>query len=822
MSRYRIAALVLLGVAGVVDLAAARGEQPVRVAAKGEIDEMRLAVDVADEANRVLGLERSKAIRIGLPERVDRAGRYMIRMADGTGLEIELEPHSIRGDRFEVRLMRGERDYVLFDPGPATTVRGRVVGEADRTIAGSVERGVFRGVIRDADGGRIFIEPVWGRSQAADIDHHVMYDEDDVIPNGGVCVALGEQVGHRHDGARGGGTITECAELVCVVDLAVDADFDYLLAWGDEAATVQQIERVINTVNQQYEADISIRHALQTVLIRTEPFYRVTDAVRLLTTLRAKWLSNHGDIDRGITHMFTGKEIDSNIIGIAWLGAICDRNIGYGLSQSDCCGTFAAATDLTAHELGHNWNADHCDCVGWTMNPFITVANRFHPEFTVDDIRRFRTGLNCLSSGLPTPTELPFFDDFESGLIDRGLWSTVRGAGVNTDGLFEPSGDFAANLDGAEQIATASLDTSTSMNLRFEYWWQREGLADAPEEGDDLFVEYLGPDGRNDWILLRQHLGDGPDIQGFRQETIELPSDAEHSGFRVRFRTVSEILDEDGRPQINDGFDDWFVDNVLIAGDPAVPQAFDLLFPDDGAVAVALPLRLRWGFSERSNLYVVEVSESESFVPIAYRNTIEHTNILIDDELDPDTRYYWRVTSSNPRGMFETETGTFVTTLGLPQAFEAVTPGLNGSVTARRPLLTWSASEDAERYDLVVARDSEFTDPVVTHFQFASAGASTESYLMAGELLTNSTAYFWKMSATNIAGETAWSSGVRIFVTSWSCLGDVDGDGVVSVTDLSYVLARLHSADMTADANGDGIVDANDISFVLFRLGECG
>ena len=52
------------------------------------------------------------------------------------------------------------------------------------------------------------------------------------------------------------------------------------------------------------------------------------------------------------------------------------------------------------------------------------------------------------------------------------------------------------------------------------------------------------------------------------------------------------------------------------------------------------------------------------------------------------------------------------------------------------------------------------------------------------------------------------------------CDGDANGDGVVDVNDISYVLFRLGSTSLDGDTNGDGIVDVNDISYVLFRLGD--
>ena len=63
---------------------------------------------------------------------------------------------------------------------------------------------------------------------------------------------------------------------------------------------------------------------------------------------------------------------------------------------------------------------------------------------------------------------------------------------------------------------------------------------------------------------------------------------------------------------------------------------------------------------------------------------------------------------------------------------------------------------------------------------------------------------------------------------SLTCDGDANGDFVVDVNDISYVLFRLGGAAgagdcgcLAGDANGDKVVDVNDISYVLFRLGTC-
>ena len=106
---------------------------------------------------------------------------------------------------------------------------------------------------------------------------------------------------------------------------------------------------------------------------------------------------------RDAAQLFTGKDIDNNVIGIAYLGAICGTQSSYGVVESNFggCTALACKTDLSAHELGHNWNADHCSCSTppYTMNPSITGANRFAPFTSIPEITAYRDTRSCLDIG---------------------------------------------------------------------------------------------------------------------------------------------------------------------------------------------------------------------------------------------------------------------------------------------------------------------------------------------------------------------------------------------------------------------------------------
>ena len=58
-------------------------------------------------------------------------------------------------------------------------------------------------------------------------------------------------------------------------------------------------------------------------------------------------------------------------------------------------------------------------------------------------------------------------------------------------------------------------------------------FADSPETGDDLIVAYV--DSAGGWHNLTTHLGSEPDMTEFEQMELQLPADAYHAGFRIRW-----------------------------------------------------------------------------------------------------------------------------------------------------------------------------------------------------------------------------------------------------------------------------------------------
>ncbi|MCH9001369.1 MAG: hypothetical protein IIC02_02250 [Planctomycetes bacterium] len=398
-----------------------------------------------DMVNEALGLNASDVAALAFNGGHD--GTFSVNVPiDGRSRTLSLAKHSVRSVHYRIKVQHADGSFTFAEPQPVQTYRGHVQGSPGSIVAASLGDEGLHARILMPDGSEFWVEPLGGVVEHAAANAHAIYSADDVIPTKAVC-ATDEGLQAQSTGAA---TTAEagsaCGGSLCLAELGCDADFEYYLHWGSVAAVENQINSVVNAMNVQYEGEVAIRHLITTIIIRTaEPDpYASTDPVDLLYEFRAEWLINQGSVQRDVAQLFTGKSVDGNIIGIAWLDAVC-TSVGFGVVQSDFNNNFSCATDLSAHELGHNWAAGHCNCSNppYTMNPYITCANQFNPTLTIPDITSFRDSRSCLSAAIVCTTDT----DCDDGLFCTGTETCVGG-------ICQTSGDPCPGQDCHEASGT--------------------------------------------------------------------------------------------------------------------------------------------------------------------------------------------------------------------------------------------------------------------------------------------------------------------------------------------------------------------------------
>ena len=326
---------------------------------------------------------------------------------EGRRVTLSLTPSALRAPGFRVRV---DANGSLRDvPAPAAaSVRGTVEEMPGSVVGGTIRNGQLRAAIALADRRIYHVQPLSEVESGADPMRHAIYAAEDAIGSEGTCATIGPselvEPGLENEGG-------ESVAAIRTAEIAFDADFEFYSLNGSSVnATVADIEDVLAQVNAIYERDVEITHVITTIIVRSNPNdpYTATDATTLINQFISHWVSAQTAVVRDVAHLVTGKSLDGETIGIASIGGICSRSRGYGLTQSRFSNNMSRRSALMAHELGHNWNAQHCDnvtpcnimCSNLNGCDGIGLPN-FEP-LAMSAIRNYAASRTCLQSQVGT------------------------------------------------------------------------------------------------------------------------------------------------------------------------------------------------------------------------------------------------------------------------------------------------------------------------------------------------------------------------------------------------------------------------------------
>src|ERR1700722_9482822 len=316
------------------------------------------------------------------------------------------------GRHFDVNLELNEniRRGVSSGRSDITPYRGTVTGQSGSWVRLTQTRDGWRGVI--SDGHELYaIEPenelqaalasspgVGGiSSNASSSSAPVMYRlADAIMPDGaGYCgTDLDESLTSHASRPTALKAFTHIANDISmkdtstattkalVVGVVADHEFTDNIGTDPEGAIVSRMD----VVDGIWYSQVGIEIVLGPITVLTDAddaFSATTDPTDLLSevaTYRGNLPSSDGT---GLTHLMTGRSMDGNVIGIAYLGAVCNGDYSASLSQSTVSTTMGAL--VAAHELGHNFNAIHDGVPGvcaatpqtYLMAPTINYSNQF-------------------------------------------------------------------------------------------------------------------------------------------------------------------------------------------------------------------------------------------------------------------------------------------------------------------------------------------------------------------------------------------------------------------------------------------------------------
>ncbi len=199
------------------------------------------------------------------------------------------------------------------------------------------------------------------------------------------------------------------------LNVAIVADTFYQNWWG--ANTTNSILNLMNNVDGIYNNQIGVAVVVsQLVMLTDNAGMTATDSGVLLEQFR-DWVGAGNLNNPGLAHLFTSRNLDGNIKGRAWLGVLCAGRWGTGIDE--IVGN-SYETIIVAHEMGHNFGADHDgDANGscpnepintYIMSPSVTASYTNFSPCSANVLVNAAASASCL---LPLGPDLIFLHGFE-------------------------------------------------------------------------------------------------------------------------------------------------------------------------------------------------------------------------------------------------------------------------------------------------------------------------------------------------------------------------------------------------------------------------
>lgn len=390
-------------------------------------------VDTA-AVSRSLAVSRCSLQDLSLPAQAGAAFAVPVAL-DGAPMQLLLSPYSMRSPHFQLLVQVEGGAIVQQTPAPPATYRGEVEGVPGSVVSASLIDGQLTALIRLAPGLPVFgVQPASAIAPTASHRLHAVYSSFDRLELDGLC-GTDTSAPWIPEPPLPAGPGDAAGDKVC--EIACDADVEFYNKNSQSVtATENDIENVLNAVEAIYQADVGILYTTTTILVRTvesDP-YSSTSPGTLLNQFSAHWNGSQAAIPRDVAHLFTGKELSGSVIGIAQLNVICNKSSAYGLSQSKYTSSMLYRAGLTAHEIGHNWSAGHCDgasdcsimCSG--LGGCTGDLNNFGAGEKAQIVNK-KNSVTCLSD--PGPTPAPTVASLTPNSVKAFLPASVTITGTN-------------------------------------------------------------------------------------------------------------------------------------------------------------------------------------------------------------------------------------------------------------------------------------------------------------------------------------------------------------------------------------------------------
>lgn len=401
------------------------------------------------------GVLRFDADQVG--DQVRRSKRLTLKTAQQT-FDLELEENNLLAAQYRAEeVVAGGSMRAVARP-TVRTYKGKINGREDTAARLTLTPQLFEGVLI-ADGEKYFIEPREKTAAGETQGEFIFYKESDVIERDpATCdVTLPARIDHAAQAAAAQSsnpipyqTLAANAGIGRNIEIATEADYEYVMATGGSSAAANNaILSILNIVEETFESQLGIsfiityQHSWATA---GDP-YQSTVPSTVLTEFRNYWNTNFTSFNRDLAHMWTGKDLDGNTAGIAYVSVACQNpTASYGVSQH-LKYDYEAMIGITAHEIGHNLGASHpdaqqppvADCANSIMGKTAGSSQSFC-QFSLNEITSYITSNgSCLQPAFSISGQVIGVTDGSNSTMSL-TGSQIDSAVIFQDGRFSFSG----------------------------------------------------------------------------------------------------------------------------------------------------------------------------------------------------------------------------------------------------------------------------------------------------------------------------------------------------------------------------------------------
>ena len=304
--------------------------------------------------------------------RIKVSNRLKVQLTSGLGLvDFRVEQRNLLSPRYRAEVTGEDGVRRQLSSPPVTTYRGTaVVGQEVVQARFTITSEKFEAVVF-TPGDWHYIEPLRNYLPSAEAAELVVYKHSDIKPGQEWRCGVSRRLQEGRDRLEARAAATDTTTTY-TVEVATEADYEYVQYWGGSAAANREIRAILNQVEGVYETELKLKLEIvyQHAWTRSSDPYSGTDGTKLLGQFREYWNANFISEGYDLAHLWTdrgtvtiededGEEME--VAGQASRGTVCNLfslpRGAYGYSKRPNVRFYNLT--IAAHEIGHNFNALH-------------------------------------------------------------------------------------------------------------------------------------------------------------------------------------------------------------------------------------------------------------------------------------------------------------------------------------------------------------------------------------------------------------------------------------------------------------------------------